>query len=308
MMAACCVLLLPLGVTGLRPPTLRPVVLRSALKATATIAATAGVDAPEIDLAPAPASTIAAAGATPPQNEPKPTTRFTLGLAFLFGVSDVICVAPCYTDVRCFGSMMTGNIISLASALGALQWADAGFFAAVIANYMGGVVMFRRIDATRRRRSSLRFSAGIVFGLFCACDLLAARAGTRWPMLPLALGFGALNAISSEATGAITSMVTGHLQKLSVFVADALAGERQRSPPGARQSLVVLLTFAAGVGVAVGSAARLPITLARSPQVACLGLGFAALLWAMGQAEAPGSVDEIGDACVTDDEYFTTCL
>ena len=77
--------------------------------------------------------------------------------------------------------------------------------------------------------------------LFGTRDLAAlALPGTRWHMLPLVLGFALLNAISSQELGAVTCMVTGHLQKLG----NALAERR-----GARRSAAVLLAFCAGVAV-----------------------------------------------------------
>jgi len=70
---------------------------------------------------------------------------FASGLAFLSGVADV----ATYTSAGCYASMMTGNTISLVSALASLRVGDSLFFFSMVANYVLGVAAFRLLGARK---------------------------------------------------------------------------------------------------------------------------------------------------------------
>jgi len=95
-----------------------------------------------------------------------------------------------------------------------------------------------------------------IFFLCASTDLCLWRMASHWPILLLSIGFGAVNALSSEHTGAITCMVTGHVQRLAGFVADLAStsssgGISDTARRGAGQSLRIFFMFC--FGVATGS-------------------------------------------------------
>merc|ERR1719195_959869 len=95
-------------------------------------------------------------------------------------------------------------------------------------------------------------------GLCTSTDLCLLRVASHWPILLLNMGFGAINALSTEHTGVITCMVTGHVQRLAGFVADfastsSSGGISDTARRGAGQSFRIFSMFC--FGVAAGSLA-----------------------------------------------------
>lgn len=83
---------------------------------------------------------------------------FVASLSFLAGVSDFVC----FHNFNCYATMMTGNMLSLASSVAATFWMDASFFVAILLHYVTGVAVFRGLDRTHSRRYSLRKVAATV--------------------------------------------------------------------------------------------------------------------------------------------------
>ena len=99
-----------------------------------------------------------------------------------------------------------------------------------------------------------------------------------------ALGSGIVNSVSAEATGTITCMVTGHMQKLGNYASDLLAFSGSKPPSaaqtaGAVQSLRVLALFASGTACAA-------LALGGGPSAAALMPGSVPVFSALGLAYA----------------------
>ncbi|KAL1522924.1 hypothetical protein AB1Y20_017889 [Prymnesium parvum] len=236
----------------------------------------------------------------PPPAPPASHRPFLMSLAFLAGVSDVLC----FSKFGCYANMMTGNVISTVASLAALRWRDATFFAAAVLNYVLGFGLFRCLDRRSSRRYAIGAAAVIVFTLFSLCEvLLLLQPRRRWQMVLLAFAFGLINAVSSETTGVVTSMVTGHLQKLSNALADFVDGQAVSSAP----SLTVLCSFVAGI--AFGSTSSYFLTVSRRlPLISGLGVAYTSLLW-LGRGEQATPLSEKTDIANCElDTYETTCL
>ena len=166
-------------------------------------------------------SLLAAAG------EPEPiVSPLVGGLAYLGGWNDV----NTFRRFGCYSNMMTGNSISFGWALGAMQWADTAFFLAVVSSYVLGVCSYRAAATWQpRRHRASRAAAAAVALAFVAADCLAS---CRWAVVPLALGSGIVNAVSSDEAGTVTCMVTGHLGKIANTLVDGLAGGLGAAPRG----------------------------------------------------------------------------
>ena len=208
--------------------------------------------------------------------------------AFFNGWAEVVC----FEHYSAFANMMTGNWMRICTSLVALQWVDAVYWLLVVLFYIGGAGVHRAVDlalspkgaAAGGDHSSCAAIAPVVLALFVAADWLrgAGSHTTRWTMLLLSAAFGMVNTAGSEATGVLTHVVTGHLQKLGQSAADGLGGrlhgEKQRA---AQRSLVVMLAFGGGM---LGAAASMRVCTgslaARLPPFSSLGVIFAALLWA----------------------------
>uniref|UniRef100_A0A7S4HIP7 Uncharacterized protein n=1 Tax=Odontella aurita TaxID=265563 RepID=A0A7S4HIP7_9STRA len=223
----------------------------------------------------------------------------TKSLAFLAGVADVLCS----TRHECYANMMTGNTVKFATAVAERRSIDALFSLSVLSSYVLGFGMYRiadRLVAARRRRRRRRKSSGSssataaagagaaeeleeedpsptpvvvapgIFAAFALYDALYHRFGgpsstisTRWIVPLLAAASGTVNAAGSEATGAVANMMTGNLQKVSNYAADAalrlvFGGPRpnENLRDGARKSAGVVGCFAAGIAASSFFAAR----------------------------------------------------
>ena len=159
-----------------------------------------------------PALGVAAAPAT----REVPTETLAAAFAFMSGWAD----ATTFLRFDCFANMMTGNYVRMASALAETRWLDATWLALVIVQYICGIGLFRASDLLRQRHritflGRYSIAAPVVLALFTMVDLFdRMMPSSRWAMLPLSLGFGVVNAISSDATGSVTCMVTGHCQSI----------------------------------------------------------------------------------------------
>lgn len=198
------------------------------------------------------------------------------GLAFMAGVTDV----ACFSRFSSYCNMMSGTTIQLAASLGALNALDALYYAGVLLCFVAGVGGYRVVDLRRQRRLTPSAVAPAVLLLFIASDVLLGRPRlSRVALYTLATACGLINAVSSEVTGTITSMVTGHVQRLSNALVDwAAPGElASATRAAASRSLRVLATFILGVVAGV----RVFGTFGKPLPTYCftsLGLIYAAML------------------------------
>jgi len=142
--------------------------------------------------------------------------------------------------------MMTGNMVSLASALGDWRLADAVRMSSLLVCFTFGCILYRTLvlvhgkayytqpqlhDNYRRPDAAAR--AGVlplILALFSSSDVLFSYAAfftsetsRKLAALPLALGFGLVNCAAMDAMGGtVTYAMTGHVQKVCQQVADWL--------------------------------------------------------------------------------------
>lgn len=224
-------------------------------------------------------------------------------LAFLAGSSDVVC----FRRFGAYANMMTGNTISFALAIGTLQFVDALFFFSVVLAHAVGVGLYRVVDVKRKGRFTASIFAPVVAVSFAASEIAP---GTRFAMLPLAMASGVVNAVSSEQTGVITSMVTGHMQKLTNFVTDALtaaAGATDATWRSGITSLGVVLAFFSGCATAALLSLPRMQTVPALPLSSAMGLAYALLLLLFDRAAWRAlRRRNTGDSC-TLDVYGAEC-
>eukprot|EP00439_Symbiodinium_sp_Y106_P041405 s1229_g5.t1 len=144
--------------------------------------------------------------------------------------------------------MMTGNTVMAGAALALAQWGKLAFFATLLLHYVSGVVLFRFLDAQLGPRR-VAATAPLILLIHCAFDALSCRYDSSWPLLPLALGCGVVNAFSSSSSGVVTNMLTGHWHILASSMADVMSGSTldQSKRSVARRSLGVVCAFVLGV-------------------------------------------------------------
>ena len=178
----------------------------------------------------------------------QPDNLLVGGLAFMAGIGDVMT----FKQHECFANMMTGNTFRAMCALGTAQWAETAFHVSLLLAYVLGVAAYRALDLRQvrpvtcphplasiirrgapvcafsfRQVSARRVVAPAVLALFALRDVAALLLpGTRWHMLLLVLGFGLVNALSSEELGAVTCMAPPHR--------GTRAAAEDRRGPGAR--------------------------------------------------------------------------
>ena len=161
---------------------------------------------------------------TPPISRSDRKKRVATGMAFLTGWADVMLV----TKYQTFATMMTGNLMKLATATIECNLLDVGYFSSVIVSYIFGMAMFRRLDLTYRKKT-LRVCGLVVAALFIGSDFLYAQTKSRFlPVVMLASGFGIINSIGSEVAGTLTFVVTGHMTRLTNLFVDRLSRQRGR--------------------------------------------------------------------------------
>lgn len=170
-------------------------------------------------------------------------------MAFLIGWSDLTLMLK----YKLFATMMTGNTMWMAVALSDRRFTDVGFYVSVIASYLVGLTLFRRVDLSMREKT-LPIFATIVTALFIGSDVVYAFSLSRWvPVMMLATGFGIINSIGSEVSGTMTFVVTGHMTKMTHLFMDRVsktAGRKKLSKADwatIMQSAFVCMGFIGGV-------------------------------------------------------------
>lgn len=208
----------------------------------------------------------------------------TLGLAFLTGWADVALVMKYKT----FATMMTGNLMWMASAFADGRHHDVIYYASVIACYIAGLVGFRRSEMTLKNKSLTVVCAPLVAALFCGADYLSyIHPAKRMPsVLMLSAGFAIINSVSSEVAGTLAFVVTGHITKLTSVFFDRFsrtAGRKRLSDAdvvASYKSATVIAGFFSGALWACTLFHRKPEILVKGGTFGILGLLYAFLfLW-----------------------------
>ena len=110
---------------------------------------------------------------------------------------------------RAFAGQMTGNTILLAISIADANWSQAGFYLAVIASFLVGVVIAGSLVR-------LGYAQALALSLAAVALAICAFVTVRWGALLLAFAMGAQNAAATRFGAATinTVFITGDLQKL----------------------------------------------------------------------------------------------
>lgn len=162
-------------------------------------------------------------------------------------------------------NLMTGNAVKAGSALGKLRLGDASNFVSVILCYALGSSLYRALVHLQHHQpkphtSARLLASPLILVAFCSSDLLFGAKGSPTDyfkhILPLALGFGLLNAATTDALGGtMTNAYTGHIGKVAHGVSDwlfAVEPRKKRFRSATRLSAQVLCSFL--VGIVLGAA------------------------------------------------------
>ena len=157
-------------------------------------------------------------------------------------------------------NLMTGNTVKYGSSLGRMRWRDAWNYASVILCYAFGNSLYRALVHWQHHlttpHTSARFLASpLILAAFGGSDLIFHT--NNFPrqyfkhILPLALGFGLLNAATTDALGGtMTNAYTGHLVKVSQGISDwlfAVEPRQRRFSSVTRLSALMLVCFLVGI-------------------------------------------------------------
>lgn len=155
----------------------------------------------------------------------------TIGFSSTAGWSDVIC----FKRYASFASLMTGNTVKagIAASMPAGEGEDAGnrainvtYYVCILLCYMLGGTLFQFIkNGCPRRMGSI--SAVVCFTLVVAtetCNLIWGN--DRWQVCLLAPTFGIQNCLTfGGAMATNTTIITGNMQKMSLFFYQVLMGK-----------------------------------------------------------------------------------
>ena len=181
-------------------------------------------------------------------------TWLCLGFAFTTGWADGLCIFT----YKVFGTMLTGNTMYCASALGLGRWRDALFYAGAILLYVAGTGVQTwhasrwekvNVEAVLKGGKEVRMIDTKNIGLhtvllscFVAADLLdcyypgaTGSSSWRYHVYPILFALGILNSVTTAYHSTVTNMVTGHWQKIgSLVTAQILKSDCCMGPRGAR--------------------------------------------------------------------------
>ena len=161
---------------------------------------------------------------------------FAVYLAAVAGALDVIC----FQKFGCFAHLMTGNTVKCFAAVTEWKWAEAMFYATMVAFYTAGAAGYRMVDIFNEKRggkigkgneaSTLKLLSTILLPIFALSEgivrllqLPTATGAFLW-----AFGNGIVNASTLNTMGIVTNAVTGHWNKLGIASMDRLLlGEKK---------------------------------------------------------------------------------
>lgn len=202
------------------------------------------------------------------------------GLAFLSGWVDAVT----FLHYKAYATMLTGTAINLMGALVHQRMKDAFFFVLICVGYVGGVCLHRGHEAKRGRPETTKMVAPAVLALFVSTDVLTHYFnGARWPIINIATAFGIINIQSGISTGAITCMLTGHIQRITAYVSEVVTGGAAGLKGAPKEALVtstkILLYFCAGVAGCTAAVRYVPMSIQlKVPRFSVLGAAYFLLL------------------------------
>ena len=184
--------------------------------------------------------------------------RLVFMLSFMTGVADVAMVLK----YKNFATMMTGNVMWIAShTLNGLA-GPVLYLAAVIASYMAGLAVFRRTYQSLQEQS-LQLFAPMITAAFLAADHLTFvdPVAKLAPMCLLSGAYGIINAVGTDMAGTMCFVLTGHLTKITNAIVDrfsTLAGKKPIDALGMFRSVSVFSGFFFGALAAWGGVKYVP--------------------------------------------------
>ena len=154
--------------------------------------------------------------------QPKSTykKRIAIFMAFMTGWADFMFIKK----YNFFATMMTGNSMKMAWALVDGRIRDTFFFLSIIASYIFGVGIYRRVELSFKDQSLNGLFAPIVAGCFLCSDYLSLikPSCAFIPAMLLSFSWAIINSVGSEVTGTLMFVVTGamvsHMHVLWVIV------------------------------------------------------------------------------------------
>jgi len=197
-------------------------------------------------------------------------------LAFLSGWYDIVC----FKQYKSFALMPTGNTVNMLTQIGNSDYTNTKFFALAIANYCGGMYIFKFLDLKMQGLTNTT-AAKLIFGLHAASDQLRiAFPESRFTVLPLTISGGFFNALSAGKLGGIMAMMHGQYQGLMATVATAtVKGNSEATTAAMMKSLKVIVAFCFGLFAgAYGGNMNHPFSAITNRRFSFIGALYAAIL------------------------------
>ena len=213
------------------------------------------------------------------QRAPQWKLQLACGLAFAHGWASLLCLIV----YRTFASIMTGNVLSLATdCFGAIPlWAEhisqwnafattlstayyrqqCAVHGSVFASYCLGLALYRVINTLLGRWASASAIALICSSLFVAVDVTRMYVTTSaFEVSFAAVALGIVNAVAIKVHGLTTHMITIHTQKMVLTLMDLFfeAEFPDAKCKGLRETTALVASFAGG---AAGGAASMAIPI-----------------------------------------------
>jgi len=190
----------------------------------------------------------ASPGSTEKKEEPTILSKQTAPvlLAFLSGWYDVLC----FKQYKSYALMPTGNTVNLFMQIGNRDYSNVKFLLAAIANYWGGMGLYKFLDLTLQGLTPT-YAAKVVFALHAASDQLRLTfPDSRFTVLPLSISGGFFNALSAGKLGGIMAMMNGQYQGLCAGIAQmAVKGQSKEQTASVLKSLRVIVAFCLGLSM-----------------------------------------------------------
>ena len=154
---------------------------------------------------------------------------------------------------------MTGNTIKMAAAIGEWKVAEALHFGSLVLCYSLGNTIYRAMvhyhnNQTKPHVSARATASPLIVALLFLSDLLFdSTTSSLGHVVPLALGFGMLNAATMDSLGGtITFAMTGHIKTISQGLSDFFFHsdpQKRRLKSAVKSSARVLAFFLLGCSV-----------------------------------------------------------
>jgi len=190
---------------------------------------------------------------------------FASTMACLAGCSNTIC----FRQFQCYATMMTGNLVLISISLAEKNWGDAVRRLTYVACYLAGAGVARMVELACRQRSEdspgqytnqhLKPISDLLVVVFAlaqwtiakTADPSIASSGLKLNLVLLAFGYGIIYSSASQLlNGTICQLMTGHITRVGVSVADKLnTGVWSR---GIEFSICIPISFVTGGVLGIG--------------------------------------------------------